>query len=127
MIIVIQVVALTFMNDMRQIWVTDVLVFSIEGTFGWTWIALLISSVVLLFKALFTHGAWLSFFLCAIATGVSEWITVNCMTTRIALAFEKDMVASAMSKADARKAWIAHAQEILAARKQGKPDIFPPP
>jgi len=116
--VAIRLLAFSVLDDKRYLDAAAMLAELMGGAFGWTWMALAVASVVLFFKALFFGGAWSNFFVALLASGACKYLTRHQMTIKQASMFKRELVEKGMSKEEARRVWIAKADEMLHQRKR---------
>jgi hypothetical protein len=117
LIVAIQLVSLSVLDDKRQLDVSAMLAELIGGAFGWIWLVLAVASLVLLLKAMFFVGLWSAFLVCLLASAWCKWLTRFSITRKQAAMFKRELVERGLTKAEARQALIARAREIIQQRK----------
>jgi hypothetical protein len=123
LVVAIKLLALRVLDDERQLLVSGMLWELLGGVFGWTWIALAVASVILIFKTMFFGGAWSDFFVCLFASAACKRLTRFAMTTQAAATFKQELVTKGMTKEAARQVWIARARAIIQGRNQANSEL----
>lgn len=117
LVVVIKLLARGALDDKRQMNVVAMLSELLGGTFGWTWMVLGGASLVLFFKALLFGGRWSAFFVCLLASAACKWFKRYSMMAKERAMFKGELVEKRLTKEQARRIWIARAQEIIQQHK----------
>ncbi len=114
LILGIKLVSVVRLDDKRQLLVSAMLWELLGGVFGWIWMILALASVVLFVQGLFFGGSfWWRFFVALVVAGACRRLYGHSSGARQAVAFKELLIEQGLTKAQARKVWIAEASRRL--------------